>query len=77
MKVIDLEVKKQWIEGAPVLECRVKFEDGSEAIACHPWANVNGLWASPDSERSPHEIAAVLRNFAKSIDDYVKQRDVA
>jgi hypothetical protein len=77
MKITDLEVKKEWIQGEPFLVCRVKFEDGNEAIASHPWLNVSGLWASSDYKRSPQEIAAVLRNFAKSIDDYVKQHEAA
>lgn len=77
MKITALTVDRQENDGDPALVCTVTFEDGSQACSVHPWRNSLGLWASPDEARDPAEISAVLRNFARSIEDYVKARQAA
>lgn len=70
MKITDLIVTKE----GPDLACRVTLEDGSQIGAASPWRNTSGIWASDDEARSPAEIAAILRNFARAIEDAAKDR---
>lgn len=65
MKIIDLAVTKV----GPDLVCRVTLADGSKIGSDLPWRNPLGIWASDDDARSPGEIAAVLRNFARAIEE--------
>jgi hypothetical protein len=65
MKIIDLAVTKDGLD----LTCRVTLEDGSQIGSDLPWRNPLGIWASDDDARSPAEVAAVLRNFARAIED--------
>ena len=77
MKITALTVERRENNGDPALVCTVTFEDGSQAESIHQWRNPLGLWASPDEARQPAEISAVLRNFARSIEEYVKARSAA
>jgi len=65
MKIIDIAVTKN----GPDLTCRVTLEDGSQIGSDLPWRNPIGIWASDDEARFPAEISAVLRNFARAIEE--------
>jgi len=73
MKITALTVHRDENAGDPALVCTVTFEDGSQSYGAHPWRNPLGLWASPGEARDPAEISAVLRNFARAIEDHVKK----
>lgn len=72
MKITDLEVKKETVEGVEVLRCRITLEDGHQKESVVYWRNEMGLWASASSERDPAEIAAYLRAFARAIEEACK-----
>ncbi len=69
MKITDILVEKRDSELGPDLTCRITLEDGSQIAAMAPWRNTLGLWASKSDARAPAEIAAVLRNFARAIEE--------
>lgn len=77
MKITALTVERRDNDGEPALVCTVTWEDGSQSAAAHRWRNPLGLWASPDEARDPAEICAVLRNFARSIEDYARKSEAA
>jgi hypothetical protein len=77
MKIKALTVTREENGGNPALMCTVTWADGTQSCAAHPWRNPFGIWASPDEARDPNEICAVLRNFARAIEDAAKERAAA
>lgn len=73
MMITNLSIVKD----GPDLVCRVTLGDGSQIAGLSPWRNTNGIWASDSDARAPAEIAAVLRNFARSIEDAAAKAEAA
>lgn len=73
MIITNLSIVKE----GPDLVCRVTLGDGSQIAAMSPWRNTNGIWASDSDARAPAEIAAALRNFARSIEHAAAKAEAA